>query len=300
MIFGLYDQNDTSALRKLWKSAFQDSDAYMDYYFSQVIKRNIVFAATEEHEVISMVHLNPYMLVCQGESIKVHYIVGVATALNFRRQGIMGKLLTEALSYLERQKEPFTYLMPARKEYYSGLGFEPYESGSLFSWKEYMTLYGIKAWSDFPDYHIIPLESVRTCQWEDFNRRLSAKYDLFAYRDYYYMKDLQLQCKSLAGDVYIVAEAEKIIAVMGIMYDGVTPECVQYLSEEESLKPMQFVVDRQLKRSLTEVEIFGNWLFRKYPLLQKKSGKGIMYKIFDHKFSDILNYDKLLMINEIV
>ena len=53
---------DMNEIRKLWKQSFDDQDAYMDYYFSNVATRNHIFVAKTDSKIISMVHLNSYTL----------------------------------------------------------------------------------------------------------------------------------------------------------------------------------------------------------------------------------------------
>lgn len=303
MRYGIYDKKDDLQLKKLWKTAFHDADTYIEYYFRHVTSRNLIFAAWDEDKLISMVHLNPYTLVCQGRDMICHYIVGVATDPAYQKQGIMTKLLSTALLTLQERGEYFTYLMPAREEYYHSLGFQKVEPGYIFSWQDYLSLNSQNENYDHSltmKWKILDLSFIKDSQWEDFNTRLSDKYALFAKRDKTYMEDLRLQCQSLSGDIYVVTDQKTIIATMGIMFDGNRPECVQYITTDNSLRPMRFVAEQLGNLCFTDIEIFGSWFEQRFPSLNKRPGKGIMYKILDKRFSNVISCDKMLMINEII
>lgn len=303
MRYGICDKKDQLQLKRLWKTAFHDTDAYIEYYFQSVVSRNIVFAAWDDKKLVSMIHLNPYTLLCQGKEIVCHYIVGVATLPEYQRKGIMKHLLQIVLDELRERGEGFTYLMPAKEEYYYRSGFQNMEPGYLFSWKDYISLYQDNIEDNrtiTQNWRLLDVDSVTDVQWENFNKRLSEKYDLFAKRDADYMTDLKLQCESLSGDVYIVMDHHMIIATMGIMYEDGNPECVQYITTEDSLLPLLYVEEQLVDCRFSEIEIFGNWLKKRYPQIQTKTGKGIMYKVLDKAFSNVICCDKMLLINEIV
>ena len=307
MRYGIFDGKDYTELKKLWKTAFHDEDAYIEYYFRTVAAGNLIFAAWEDGHVVSMVHLNPYTLICSGKTFRCHYIVGVATEPEYRRRGIMKRLLAAALAELKERNEGFTYLMPAKEIYYQSMGFQRLEPGYIFAWEDYLARYGDELSSameengpQYEKWQICNLHMIGSEQWEDYNRRLSKVYDLFARRDAAYMADLQEACRSLSGDVYIVTEGGRILATMGIMYEDGRPECVQYLSTDLSLRPMQYVGKQLGKMHFSDIEIFGSWFPKKYPLLCRRPGKGIMYKLLKEDFSKYVQCDKMLMINEIV
>lgn len=106
-------------LRMLWKTCFGDSKAYEDFYFQRVYPQNKVYTIEDK----GMLHLNPYLCRTEKKMETLHYIVGVATKENCRRQGIMRRLLFWALEDMYMEKEPFTYLMPADIRYYEPFSF---------------------------------------------------------------------------------------------------------------------------------------------------------------------------------
>lgn len=122
------EKNQKEAIRALWQEAFADADAFADYYFAQVYPENRVLTAEKEGQILSMLHLNPYEWQFEmnpGHPVQLHYIVGVATDRAYRRRGLMAECMRRALQDMEQAGEPFTYLMPAREEYYTSFDFVP-------------------------------------------------------------------------------------------------------------------------------------------------------------------------------
>lgn len=135
----------------MWQRNFHDPVPYADFYFAEVYGNNdILLNVTEGEEdqnlkgsdvpeikaaemlnapensaqvIRGMLHLNPYTLTVRGRDMNAHYIVGVATDEQFRRQGVMRELLAETFSRLRRSGESFTYLMPADENYYLPFDF---------------------------------------------------------------------------------------------------------------------------------------------------------------------------------
>lgn len=124
-----YDQKENKeAIYDLWQRVFQDPEAFAAYYFQWVYPENQVLLARDGAKICSMLHLNPYRFVWNrngkpAEFVNLHYIVGVATTKDCRRQGLMAACMSKALRDMEEWGEPVTYLMPARTEYYEPFQF---------------------------------------------------------------------------------------------------------------------------------------------------------------------------------
>lgn len=121
MEFQFLAGKEVLAVRPLWEEVFnEDSKEFTDYYFKYKATNNLTFTQMEGSEVLSMVHLTPYLT---GKGEEVCYIVGVATKEQYRRKGLMDELLKEAFLCMQGEEEPFTFLMPANKAIYEPYGF---------------------------------------------------------------------------------------------------------------------------------------------------------------------------------
>ena len=118
------EENEKSLTKSLYKEAFfEDSQSFVGYYYDEKLKDNRILADIEGREIRSMLMLNPYNISVFDRKYKLNYIVAVATEERFKRQGFMRKLLNKALIDMNTLNIPFTYLIPANKDYYIPFDF---------------------------------------------------------------------------------------------------------------------------------------------------------------------------------
>lgn len=212
------------AIRRLWRSCFQDPIEYEDFYFKNVYEKNTVYILKEKENTVfrqnfekeksdnllGMLHLNPYSCRVEGKEQLLHYIVGVATAKEIRRQGVMRNILCKALGDMYKAGEAFTYLMPADERYYSSFGFV-----SVSSKDAWTVLIG----EELPLHHYAEdIIYVRYQELEDYfgedtevlfsyiDRFLAANYSGFAThnREYFELLSLEKECEN--GEVVFCFE----------------------------------------------------------------------------------------------
>ena len=283
---------DMDEIRKLWKQSFDDQDAYMDYYFSNVSTRNHIFVAKTDSKIISMVHLNPYTLAETTAGVTTYkkggYIVGVATDPEFRRQGIMSMLMKYVLSYAAENDYDYIYLMPEKEIYYKGLGFAPVVESGFYN------ITDLKPEKN--DYELCGLKDITDEQLQSFSEKLTQRYDLFVPRTRAYLEDLGMECRSLFGDVYIIKDENEIAAVYGTMYDGNYAEIVQYCTVTGSLDPLLYGIRESDIPVFSEVELFGTYTDHK----RIKKGHGIMFFKPYTERSELYRKSDRIFINEVV
>ena len=118
------NEKEKSLTKSLYKEAFfEDSDRFIDYYYSEKLKDNRILADIDDGIIKSMLMLNPYKISVLGKKYGLYYIVAVATGKRYRRQGCMRRLLNKALVDMNNLNLPFTYLIPANKDYYLPFDF---------------------------------------------------------------------------------------------------------------------------------------------------------------------------------
>ncbi len=111
--------------RALWEEVFaEDTGRFLDYYYREKAPRSQIHALFEGNgRAVAMVQLNPYAVRYHGEKRQSYYIVGVATAREYRRRGCMAFLLRRALAQARAEGCPFVFLMPADPAIYEPFGF---------------------------------------------------------------------------------------------------------------------------------------------------------------------------------
>ncbi len=163
--------------RKLYHAVFpEDGEQFVDYYYQYKIRDNEILVLEEEEKIISMLHLNPYIMIVNGYEFPCNYIVAVATDPDYRHQGCMRTLLERALNDMADRKMPFTFLMPASASIYA-----PFD----FVW--------ICPFTELP-------MRVARLNADGQNRYLASHYQMFCKRTERYMENLVAEKKVEAGE----------------------------------------------------------------------------------------------------
>lgn len=118
------DASAAQATRPLYEQAFDDPEAFVDYYYREKMKDSTVITLEEKGRVLSMLHLNPYTVSVCGKHAPSYYVVAVATDRSHRRKGYMTRVLAAAFAEMEREHVPFCFLLPVDEAIYLPSGFE--------------------------------------------------------------------------------------------------------------------------------------------------------------------------------
>lgn len=117
-------QEEKGKTRAMYEANFpEDSQAFVDYYFSEKTKDNQILVMEESGQLQVMIHLNPYVFSICGEPVDVNYVVAVATDEAVRKQGRMAQVMKRALQDMAEAHQPFTFLIPANPRVYVSSGF---------------------------------------------------------------------------------------------------------------------------------------------------------------------------------
>ncbi|MGN0466061.1 MAG: GNAT family N-acetyltransferase [Lachnospiraceae bacterium] len=128
------DKTRKKEIYNLYQLIFKDPEEFARYYFSEVYEKNRCLLLEEDGKIGAMLHQNPYQVMVGEQEFSLSYIVAVSTREELRRRGCMRALLCRTLEDLAKKGEPFTYLMPAKKEYY-----EPFDFAFIMDWYTFRT-----------------------------------------------------------------------------------------------------------------------------------------------------------------
>ncbi len=110
--------------RNLYEEAFGDPKEFTDYYYEDKCLDNTIIVSREKGEVISMLHLNPFMMNVCGSIVKTYYVVAVATKEDRRHEGQMSRVFEKAYEIIGKENIPFIFLLPVDLDIYAWMGFE--------------------------------------------------------------------------------------------------------------------------------------------------------------------------------
>lgn len=117
-------QEQIHQLRRLWKEAFGDTDAFLDSFFGIAFSENRCRCVTEDGRVRAALYW--FDCGCAGE--KMAYLYAVATDPNCRGRGLCRKLMEDTHSHLENLGYAGTILVPADEalgQMYGRMGYLP-------------------------------------------------------------------------------------------------------------------------------------------------------------------------------
>lgn len=115
---------DVAALRRLWKQAFGDEDAFLDAFFSTGFDLRRCRMALVDGQLAGAL----YWLDCQLEGRKIAYLYAVATDMAHRGRGVCHRLMEDTHAVLERQGYSGAILVPGEERlwrFYGRMGYEP-------------------------------------------------------------------------------------------------------------------------------------------------------------------------------
>lgn len=128
MDFRIINDETLPKIMELWDYCFEKNDTpFFKWYFNEYcLKENMVLGGFDEKsgKLMNMLHLNPYTINLRGRYLKLPYIVGVATAPEYRGRHLFAPLLETAFSVLRAQGQAFVLLMPISAGIYRPYQFD--------------------------------------------------------------------------------------------------------------------------------------------------------------------------------
>ena len=128
---------DSPAVMALWEACFPGEDLFTAYFFKALYDPSHALLCEAGHghgqaqdhgQVVAMLHMMPYTFTWLGRDMPLSYIYGVGTHPDFRRRGLAGDLLDQALFEMHLRGVAFAALIPQQQwlfAYYRSFGFAP-------------------------------------------------------------------------------------------------------------------------------------------------------------------------------
>lgn len=209
--------------RKLWDEIFADPEGFANYYFKEVCKHNIIIGVYDEELLIGMAYANPYQIVdASDDSVQdSYYIVGVAVDRQYRKQGIMRKMMQELMGYLHNKGCRFVFLMPENEKFYTSLGFENIYKTKMITF-DVETL-AVDMPMD-PTVKVLHLSRLPREEWQlladGINVNLACNYRYYVNRNNETLNAMLAEHQCQKGDVAIVYDEETVRAVFAYGLNG--------------------------------------------------------------------------------
>jgi predicted acetyltransferase len=263
----LIDKKKTEDIYQLWRECFLDSKEYTDFYFRYKEACNRLYTIYEDHVLTCMLHLNPYHFQLGKRKILSNYIVGVATKKEYRKRGLMKRILTDSLHDMWNDKVEFTYLMPAAERIYYPYSFRfVYEQDRV---KYILNLMDseLKKQSITEDTlrWNIPVYRKDVAEYYGLtvltNELLELNFDCFTIRDSHYYEELHAEMQSTGGDMVLLYEKDELVGYFAYMVNGDEAEIAECIVRPEikdkAIRTIQqyfisYLKDRKIKDEETQ------------------------------------------------
>lgn len=105
-------------IRSMWKTCFEDTEEYMELYFSRVYQDENTLFCTSDKLAVASLQMLPYSISFYGQNIPFAYIAGACTLPEHRKKGYMEKLLIKSFRVMEQRNIPLTILIPGEEWLY--------------------------------------------------------------------------------------------------------------------------------------------------------------------------------------
>lgn len=112
----------------LWKTCFQDTEEFIQFYFNRKYEDENALLYTENGIPKAASLMLPYLMTWQNTIVSTSYISGACTHPQARKQGLMTRLLQEGFKEMYRRGIAFSTLIPAEDwlyDFYARLGYAP-------------------------------------------------------------------------------------------------------------------------------------------------------------------------------
>lgn len=124
--------DDLRSITRLWQDVFHDDEAFVHAFLSRYYHPEHAFLRREAGRVVAQCMLVP----CDSEMGRVGYLYAIATAEEYRGEGLAAQVTEEAVAYARGNGFAAVALIPANdglRHYYARFGFEPHPFSIRFT-----------------------------------------------------------------------------------------------------------------------------------------------------------------------
>lgn len=109
-------------IKALWKDSFRDeTDISTDFFFSNLFNIEDTYVIECHQQILAMIQSRPLCIRVGDKDVNTHFIVGVATKKEFRKNGLMRRLMNQVLK--DTQEDEVVILQAYQWEIYEPFGF---------------------------------------------------------------------------------------------------------------------------------------------------------------------------------
>ncbi len=119
MIYRLAEKEDMNAVCGLWQRVFGDSEETVKIFYDTFSSTKNVLLCETDGKVVSILTLIETEIISPNGKNKAFCVYAAATEENYRKKGIMSRLLSFTCEIAAERKADFLFLKPASEKLYS-------------------------------------------------------------------------------------------------------------------------------------------------------------------------------------
>ena len=123
MIMRRLTSGDRAQAEAVWIEIFEESPAFASYYFDQRFHPEHSFGAFDSDRLIAMAQGRPTEIRVEGKTLPAMLVAGVSTRPEYRKQGLMHRLMSMLIEHAKNSGFSCCYLHPVTENLYASLGF---------------------------------------------------------------------------------------------------------------------------------------------------------------------------------
>lgn len=221
---------EQNIIKEFYQNIFDDSEAFVNYYFGTYIKTSTQCFIDEEQGIpVSMasVHEKKWRMK-DGRLETVWYIYAVATLPKYRRQGRMTQVLNVIRQNAMQENIRFLYLIPVNPDIYKPFGFVEVMNFETVRWEYEAEKPMAEEKTITEGYRLLSLTEMRK-QQEDIFETLANLHKMYYSRcpvdaylektsDYYQEEYQRVRIED--GDIYLLLKGKELKAfIVGTIKD---------------------------------------------------------------------------------
>ena len=191
----------------LWKESFNDSDEFIDLFFSRVYQEKNTLTISKNGRVIAALQVIPYEMTYCGTNVPVGYICGVCISPAERGKGWMGKLMQQAIDEMNRRNYALTTLIPASDwlfDYYTRFGYT-----TIFDYSEEIHTASVR--KENHSLQFAPLSERSFDHFYDYYNRIQQKKNCTILHAAYDLETIWKDCYLDKGNIWIISDHDQIV-----------------------------------------------------------------------------------------
>ncbi|MDR0755004.1 MAG: GNAT family N-acetyltransferase [Prevotellaceae bacterium] len=239
--------------KALYKLCFDDSDKFADFYFDKRYTEKNHFAIFENNNPVAALQAIPYMMTFFDEKIDLAYLSAICTHPNFRRQGLMTKLLEKTYRQLFADGIYAAFLIPADSYLFDIYGKNDYET-IFYRTKTQINTRNFNIKNDCKIYEYSEANKHETFKY--FDRKMSERNFCIQHS----FSDFEIVCEDIynsSGLILIAEYGNKIagISFVSLVNSNITVNEHFADTREISASLLKTISEKTAADSLTYIDI---------------------------------------------